>query len=70
MLDRRGVGLSDPLPPEAADLGTVWADDLAAVIAAVPAAPDAPAPVVFLPTQGLNLVGRLPARTRTWPGAW
>ena len=28
------------------------------MIAAVPAAPDAPAPVVFLPTQGLNLVGR------------
>ena len=58
MVDRRGVGLSDPLPPDAVDLGAVWADDLAAVIAAVPATADAPAPVVFLPTQGLNLVGR------------
>jgi len=58
MVDRRGVGLSDPLPPDASDLGAVWAEDLAAVIAAVPAAAGAPAPVVFLPTQGLSLVGR------------
>lgn len=58
MVDRRGVGLSDPLPPDASDLGAVWADDLAAVIDELRAAGGGSPPVVFLPSHGLNLVGR------------
>ena len=55
MVDRRGVGLSDPLPPDARDLSEVWSQDLAAVIRAS----EVREPVVFLTNLGLDLAGRV-----------